>query len=211
MISYLKGTIRKLNREPARAVIVCGGVGYEVTLPVFVYQSISASGAAEGEEIEFEIYYHVTERQPKPLLVGFRSSQEREFFEQLLEVEGIGPNRAASALVFPPAVIARAIEKEDFGLLQRLPGVGARGAQKMVATLRGKVQATAMLHEEEAPLARKTASTDSRGEAEDILVNLGFRPAEAADKVEEALRRKPELESDVQELIREIFRAQAVN
>ncbi len=212
MISYLKGTIRTLSRDPASAVVVAGGIGYQVVLPVFVYQSLSAEGIGEGSEGEFEVYYHVTDRQPKPMLVGFRRTHERDFFEQLLEVEGIGPNRAAQALVFPPAVIARAIEKEDLALLQRLPGVGARGAQKMIATLRGKVTATALLQPEEpSPLARKQpATTDIRLEAADVLVNLGFRQLEAADKVDEALRRKPELVTDLQGLIREVFRAQAV-
>jgi holliday junction DNA helicase RuvA len=212
MISYLKGTVRSLTRDPARAVVVAGGIGYDVVLPVFVYQSLAAEGISEGSEAEFEVYYHVTDRQPKPMLVGFRRIYEREFFEQLLEVEGIGPNRAAQALVFPPAVIARAIEKEDLALLQRLPGVGARGAQKMVATLRGKVGATALLQPEEpsAPARKQPATTDIRLEAADVLVNLGFRQLEAADKVDDALRRKPELGGDLQGLIREIFRTQAV-
>ena len=145
------------------------------------------------------------------MLVGFRHPHERQFFEQLLEVEGIGPNRAAAALVFPPAVIARAIEKEDLALLQRLPGVGPRGAQKMVATLRGKVGATALLHEEAAPARKGPAGLDVRSEAVGVLVNLGFRQAEAADKVDDAIRRMPDIEGDVQALIREIFRAETVH
>ncbi len=210
MITFLSGTVRTLSRDPARAVVVAGGVGYEVVLPVFVYQELTAEGIGEGDEAQFEIYYHVTDRQPRPMLVGFRNTHERRFFEQLLEVEGIGPNRAAAALVFPPAVIARAIEKEDLALLQRLPGVGARGAQKMVATLRGKVAATAMSRPEAAPAMKPAQGGDVRSEAIAVLVNLGFRQAEAATKVDDALRQKPDLASDVQALIRDVFKAQAV-
>lgn len=212
MISFLKGTVRSLSRQPARAVVVAGGVGYDVTLPVFVYQSLAGAGIAEGRDVEFEIYYHVTERQPRPLLVGFRRPEEREFFEQLLEVEGIGPSRAAALLVLPISVIATAIEREDLALLQRLPGVGARGAQKIVATLRGKVAGTAMLRDEGAPekagVAPAPAAVDGRAEAVEVLVNLGYRQVEAADRVDEALRRRPMLGDDVQALIREVFRAQ---
>lgn len=214
MITFLTGRVRSLSRQPARAVVVAGGVGYEVTLPVFVYQSLAGEGAAEGSDVEFEVYYHVTERQPRPLLVGFRRPEERQFFEQLLEVEGIGPSRAAAMLVLPISVIATAIEREDLGLLQRLPGVGARGAQKIVATLRGKVQATAMLQDEGAPGAGAVgpapAAADGRAQAVEILVNLGYRQVEAADRVDEALRRRPALGDDVQGLIREVFRAQPV-
>ncbi len=210
MISYLKGELRLLSHDPGQAVVVCGGVGYDVTLPTFVQQSLTNEGLREGGEIELEIYYHVTERQPKPLLVGFRSPSEREFFEQLMQVEGIGPTRAAAALVFPVSVIARAIESEDMGVLTRLPGVGARAAQKMVATLRGKVTATALLRDEGIPdAASRERERDSRIEAIDALVNLGYRPVEARDSVEEAIARRDGLEDDVQELIREVFRSQA--
>ena len=56
MINYLTGTIRALTREPGRAVIVTGGVGYEVSLPAYVYQSMSDEGIREGSKIELEIY-----------------------------------------------------------------------------------------------------------------------------------------------------------
>ena len=115
MISYITGTIRNLTREPGRAVVIAGGVGYEISLPTYVYQSLANDGIREGSEVELEIYYHVTERQPKPMLVGFRHPSEKQFFEQLIQVEGIGPAKAASALVFPVSTIASAIETEHLG------------------------------------------------------------------------------------------------
>ena len=210
MITYLKGHIRTLDRDPARAVVVCGGVGYEVTLPVFVEQSLTNDGLGAGDALELEIYYHVTERQPKPLLVGFRLANEREFFEQLVQVEGIGPVRAAAALVFPVSVIAKAIESEDTAVLTQLPGVGARAAQKMIATLRGKVTATALLRDDGIPESRTAAQVaDPRVEAIDVLISLGYRPVEARERVMEAVNRSPETADEVQELVREVFRGQA--
>ena len=210
MITYLKGHIRTLDRDPARAVVVCGGVGYEVTLPVFVEQSLTNDGLGAGDALELEIYYHVTERQPKPLLVGFRLANEREFFEQLVQVEGIGPVRAAAALVFPVSVIAKAIESEDTAVLTQLPGVGARAAQKMIATLRGKVTATALLRDDGLRESRAAAQVaDPRVEAIDVLISLGYRPVEARERVMEAVNRSPEKADEVQELVREVFRGQA--
>ena len=163
MINYLTGTIRSLTRDPAKVVIVAGGVGYEVSLPTYVYQSLANDGIREGSEVELEIYYHVTERQPKPMLVGFRHPSEKAFFEQLIQVEGIGPAKAAAALVFPVSTIASAIETEDLGSLQRLPGIGSRAAQKIVATLRGKVAATALLPWSSAPAAGAASTTSASG------------------------------------------------
>ena len=210
MISYITGTIRNLTREPGRAVVIAGGVGYEISLPTYVYQSLANDGIREGSEVELEIYYHVTERQPKPMLVGFRHPSEKQFFEQLIQVEGIGPAKAASALVFPVSTIASAIETEDLGSLQRLPGIGSRAAQKIVATLRGKVAATALLQDAGISEQGQTPppASDARSEAIEALVTLGYRPTEAQDKVDDVIRRTPEVGDDLQELMREVFKAQ---
>jgi Holliday junction DNA helicase RuvA len=209
MISYITGTIRSLTREPGRAVVIAGGVGYEISLPTYVYQSLANDGIGEGSQVELEIYYHVTERQPKPMLVGFRHPSEKRFFEQLIQVEGIGPAKAASALVFPVSTIATAIENEDLGSLQRLPGIGSRAAQKIVATLRGKVAATALLVDAGISEQGQTPPpSDARSEAIEALVTLGYRPTEAQDKVDAVLRQTPEAADDLQDLMREVFKAQ---
>ena len=209
MINYLTGTIRNITRDPAKAVVVAGGVGYEVSLPTYVYQSLANDGIGAGSEVELEIYYHVTERQPKPMLVGFRHPSEKRFFEQLIQVEGIGPAKAASALVFPVSTIATAIENEDLGSLQRLPGIGSRAAHKIVATLRGKVVATALLVD--AGISEQDQippPSDARSEAIEALVTLGYRPTEAQDKVDAVVRQTPDAADDLQDLMREVFKAQ---
>ena len=96
------------------------------------------------------------------------------------------------------------------GVLTRLPGVGTRAAQKMVATLRGKVAATALLRDEGIAEQGKTvrAAYDAPSEAIEALISLGYRPTEAQDKVDDAVRRRPEVAVEVQELMREVFRAQ---
>ncbi len=216
MISYIKGTIHRLEREPAKAVVLTGGIGYDVQLPVFVYDSLTGRGVRVGEEIEFELYYHVTERQPKPQLVGFLHESERSFFEQLIQVEGIGPAKAAAALVFPVSAIAGAIENGDTGLLNQLPGIGSRAAQKIVATLQGKVAATALLRDERVPATNGSNGTTPvsqiasvQSEVVEALVALGYRPAEAKEQVDGAVRRNPDAAEDAQSLMREVFRAQA--
>jgi holliday junction DNA helicase RuvA len=211
MISYITGKIRSLTREPGRAIVIAGGVGYEVSLPTYVYQSLANDGIAAGSDVELEIYYHVTDRQPKPMLVGFRHPSEKQFFEQLIQVEGIGPAKAAAALVFPVSTIATAIENEDFGSLTRLPGIGTRAAQKIVATLRGKVAATALLQDagiSEQGQQQAPPPSDARSEAIEALVTLGYRPTEAQDKVDEVIRSEPEVANDLQDLMREVFKAQ---
>ncbi len=111
--------------------------------------------------------------------------------------------------MFPVSTIATAIENEDLGSLQRLPGIGSRAAQKIVATLRGKVAATALLVDAGISEQGQTPPpSDARSEAIEALVTLGYRPTEAQDKVDAVLRQTPEAADDLQELMREVFKAQ---
>lgn len=213
MISYIEGKVHRFDRSTETVVINASGVGYQIVVPQFVMSALSARPVIVGDELGLEVYYHVTDRQPKPILVGFQRGHERAFFEQLIQVEGLGPVRAAKAMIFSVSTIAQAIEAEDLRVLQRMPGIGARAAQKMIATLKGKVVETAMLRDEgydDAPAKPVVGGGGGRDEAIEVLVNLGYRQPEAERDVDEALQANPELADAPEELIREIFKAQAV-
>ena len=186
------------------------GVGYEVFLPQFVMRTLD--GRTEGEAVEFDVYYHVTDRQIRPTLIGFNNGYEKRFFEKFISVEDIGPQKAARALIFSVSTVARAIESEDSELLRRLPGIGERTANKMVATLRGKVAEEALLQDEGFDTPPSTVGAappvaQLREDGIEILVNLGHRRSEATSKVDAALKRNPALDSP-EELIREVYRGE---
>lgn len=202
MISHIRGTLYRKDHD--RVVVDVGGIGYEVLVPPFVREAYKE--VQEGDPIEFVTYYHVAERQPKPILIGFKREVEREFFEKLLTVGDIGPMRAAAAMVRSVSVIARAIEERDLGTLRQLPGIGERTAGKIIAALAGKVAKEAMMQDEglaELPSARE----DLRSETVDALVSIGYRRQEARQLVDEALKRLPDAAS-ADELIQDIFRAE---
>ena len=206
MINYLKGIIRRIYKEDGKVVLDVNGVGYELLLPYFVMRSLEEDEKAEGDEVEMEIYFHASERQPKPVLVGFRKEFERTFFEKLIQVEDVGVSTAARALVFSISTIAKAIEDGDTGQLVQMPGIGRRTADKMVATLRGKVAEWALLKDEGySTLPTAPARGDVQEEAVSVLVNLGHRRADARQKVEAAAKAVSSAK-DPQELLREVFR-----
>ncbi|PIU57721.1 MAG: Holliday junction DNA helicase RuvA [Chloroflexi bacterium CG07_land_8_20_14_0_80_51_10] len=207
MISYIKGTIRSFDRENSEVVVDVNGVGYEILLPMFVMRSLVDRGKQEGEEIALETYYHVTERQPRPVLVGFNNEFERRFFEKLIAVAGLGPAKAARAFVFSVSTVANAIESSDAQLLARMPGIGSRTAQKIIATLKGKVAEFALLRDEGYDSVPKVARKDISDEAIEVLTGLGYKRTEARAKVDEILEMKPDVK-EVEELIREVFRAE---
>ena len=205
MISYLEGTLLKKSEE--KIVILCQGIGYEVHLPAIVRQTYNSKNAGEdGDRIKLHIFYHQSERQPKPMLVGFNLDVEKEFFEKFIKVEAIGPIAAVKALVLPVNVIAQAIEERDVKTLERLKGIGKRTAEKIVATLNGKVGKFALVKEELIPSTIEPE--DLRRLVENVLVKqLGHKRSEALTMVDEALTKNPGITTP-EELFEEVYRRQ---
>ena len=161
-----------------------------------------------GSNLDLEIYYHVTERQPKPLLVGFISYSDKEFFEQLIQVEGIGPVKAANSLVFPINIIINAIETEDNSLLEQMPGIGSRAAQKIIASLNGK-----LTYQNEVNLTDNAEFKPIDSifeEALSGLISLGYKNNEARNAINEVLSEN-EKNLDVENLVREVLKKNTRN
>jgi Holliday junction DNA helicase RuvA len=173
------------------------GVGYEVLVPLVLWPELQALAGernlddpAESPDLALHIFYHATANQPVPVLVGFLRRAERDFFRKFTTVEGIGPSKAVKAMNVSVSTIARAIEQEDRAALTRLPGIGARAADKIIATLRGKVIAEAAMHDGEVQQPVDAASVGSQRlaiDAAEAVAALGFSRAEAKRWVEEAV------------------------
>ncbi len=190
MIGYIQGRLLKLEQE--RLLLLANQVGYEVLVPAFVRQTLNAKEV--GDELALYIYYHQTERQPKPVLIGFNLEAEKEFFQFFISVEAIGPLKAVKALNVPVRDIANAIEAGDLGRLKQLKGIGARTAQKIIATLQGKVSKFAMIRKTESVSAPE--SEDMIQPVMDVLVTqLGHRPADAKRMIAEAFQRNDAIQT----------------
>lgn len=204
MIAFLRGPV--LRRVDEVVVIEAGGVGYEVHLPAVVARALPAPHAGDHPVVELHISFHATQNQPRPLLIGFLHEVEQEFFERFITVDGMGPTKAMKAIVHPIHMIADAIERKDVGFLRRLPGIGERTAEKVVAALHGKMGKYALLREAAAEPERPVE--DFKDEVLDVLTSqLGHRPAEARRMVDEALRRQPQITS-TEELFQEVYRVE---
>jgi len=127
VIATLTGRLRR--RAEDRVVLECGGIGYEVFLPPIALralESATAEGGDKASELHLVIYYHATRDQPRPVLIGFTSDLDKEFFEKLITVKDIGPMVAARALASPVAELAAAIARQDEKYLRALPGPAPR-------------------------------------------------------------------------------------
>jgi Holliday junction DNA helicase RuvA len=203
MIGYLEG--RLLSKEHDRILLLAKQVGYEILVPGIVRPTIDSKRI--GDEVALYIYYHQTERQPKPTLIGFNLEVEREFFQHFISVEDIGPMKALEALTLPVREIARAIETRDAAYLKRLKGIGNRTAQKIIATLEGKLAKYALIREAEKP-PEAAPSEDFKMQVQEVLVKqLGHKVREAKELILAALRRNSNINS-AEELLEEVFRGE---
>ncbi len=202
MISYLEGKIMETYDD--RITLLVGGIGYDILIPSFIMNEIKRDARTDAE-IRLYISFNQTERQPKPILVGFKSPLDKKFFELFISVEDIGPTAAIKALVKPVREIARSIEEKDIRALRQLKGIGERKAEKIVATLKGKVAMYALMQEaEKVP----EVTEDFRKEVGTVLVSqLGHKHVEASKMIEEAIKRNPRINSS-EELFEEVYRGQ---
>lgn len=202
MIGYLEGKL--LQRDEERILLLANQVGYEVMLPVVVMDAIK--GKAVGDSLSLYIFYYQTERQPKPVLIGFNLEAEREFFQLFISVEAIGPLKAVKALNLPVRKIARAIEDRDVATLKNLRGIGERTARKIIATLEGKMGKFALIRT--SGEAAAAVGEDFQQQVVEVLISqLGYGRADARTMVVAAMKRNRAIATP-EELFEEVYRGE---
>jgi holliday junction DNA helicase RuvA len=168
MIAHLRGKL--LAKHPNQAIVETGGVGYDVTISVPTFSDLPDVGS----EVALHIHTHV--REDVIALYGFLRAGEKQLFEKLITVSGIGPKLAITILSGMAAdEMIAAIRGNDLARLTRIPGIGKKTAERLVLELRDKLPAVGG----EIPVVSGLSAVE-----EDVLsalVNLGYQRA-AADK-----------------------------
>src|SRR5712671_1163347 len=169
MIAHLRGKL--ISRHPSLVIVETAGVGYDVTISVPAFAELPPLGS----EVSFHIHTHV--REDQIALYGFLRPEEKQLFEKLITVSGIGPKLAITILSGMQADdMAAAIRGNDLGRLTKIPGIGKKTAERMVLELRDKLPPPT------GPSAHAGPATSAV--EEDVLsalMNLGYQRA-AAEK-----------------------------
>lgn len=185
MISSLKGEIQYIGEDFLE--ISCGNIGYKVSCIQKSLESYSA-----GREAEIFTYLHVRENMLE--LYGFGSREERDFFEILISISGIGPKGAMGVLAASTIdLLKKAIASGDTSVLTRISGIGQKTAQRIVMELKGKIGevgdgADGALHD--------------AGDVVEALLGLGYTRAQA----QQALREVPEDMEGVENKVKEALK-----
>lgn len=174
MIALLRGRIAR--RRPDGVVVDVGGVGYQVGLSATSLAQIGVT----GESVELHVHTHV--REDQIALYGFLSAAELEFFQDLIQVDQVGPRLALAILGSANLdVLRRAVLDSDVAVFRRAPGVGARTAQKVIIDLMPKLVANPA---EPPPRPVAGVGEEVSRQVEVALRGLGFAPAEARRGIE---------------------------
>jgi holliday junction DNA helicase RuvA len=165
MYSFIEGRIAGL--DPTTAVILCQGVGYEVSISLNTYSQIRGMESCR-------LYTHLVVREDALILFGFADATEKHVFQQLISVSGVGPNTARLILSsLTPPEVADAIARENVRVLQSIKGIGGKSALRIIIDLKDKIM-------KDLPAGENLMAMHNTGrqEALSALVMLGFgRPA----------------------------------
>lgn len=203
MITKITGKLVHLSETAATLEV--GAFEYDVYVPEFVRRQLQpmVGQAVSLRTIEF-LEGNPQQGRLTPRMIGFTNDAEREFFDLVCSVDGVGVKKALRAMVRPVRDVATAIEKQDIKQLSTLPGVGPAVAERIVAKLRRKMPRFALLVPRDLPPEEVTAH-DILNEAYEALVSLGHSAAEAHAKIEAVTADGAKFKS-VEELLTEIYR-----
>ena len=199
MIAFLRG--RVLEKQPNRIIIDVQGVGYELHVPLSTYYDVGD----EGADVAIRVYMHV--REDALQLYGFLTDLERQLFERLIGISGIGPKLAIAVLSgVDSRELVAAVQRGDVARLTAIPGIGKKTAERIVLELRDRLSQLAVLPVGTTPAA--TGADRLRGDLVSALQNLGYHRPQAEKAVESTLASTPDatFEHALRHVLRELMR-----
>jgi Holliday junction DNA helicase RuvA len=169
MISLLNGTVRSIQSD--RLVVEVGGFGLSVLVTPLTTTQVTL-----GSQVQ--LFTSLVVREDSLTLFGFVNEESRTLFELVQTVSGIGPKVALSILgALTPEDLGRAISQEDIGAIEKVPGIGRKGAQRMILELKGKL--SDLSHSQQ----YKGHQPAWREQLSSALVSLGFSPKESDNAI----------------------------
>lgn len=191
MIAHLRGKL--IEKEPGRAIVEAGGVGYDVAITVPTFTALPSVGA------EASLHIHTQVSEDQIALFGFMDREEKRLFERLITVSGVGPKLAIKMLSgISPERTVQAIRGQDHAQLTKIPGVGKKLAERLVVELKDKLDDFAV-----API--QAGSVVAGAAVDDVLsalVNLGYQRPSAEKAIEQAVAKDERLKDSFDELFR---------
>lgn len=194
MIAYLHGKLADKHQE--YAIIDVNGVGYEVEISTQTYDQLPAA----GEELELLVYHHITDNDQR--LFGFATADEKELFELLITVKGVGPKLGLTILSgLPASQIISALAQSDKDVLTNITGIGKKTSERMILELKDKIGDLSIDVAEPSGGDSSNIAGDLKKEAVSALESLGYRKRDAEKAVTAAAKENGSVD-EVQKLVK---------
>ena len=178
MIAYIDGKLT--HKDPTFVIIEVGGVGYQIKISLNTY-----AGLTEGERCKLFTFLHIKE--DAHTLYGFSEMAEKTVFLHLISISGVGPNTGLMILSsLSVAEIQQAIVREDVRTIQRIKGIGAKTAQRLILELKDKLKKEVLVDQTN---VSAPAHNTNQNEALSALVTLGFARAVAEKTLDAIIKR----------------------
>jgi Holliday junction DNA helicase RuvA len=175
-----------LDKQPNRVIVDVGGVGYDVHVPLSTYYDVGE----EGADVALRIHLHV--REDALQLYGFLTELERQLFERLIGISGIGPKLAIAVLSgMEPRDLIASVSRGDVARLTGIPGIGKKTAERIVLELRDRLAQLAA-PAEGGPAAEAPTGDRLRADLISALQNLGYHRPQAEKAIQAVLAASPE-------------------
>jgi Holliday junction DNA helicase RuvA len=200
MIAFLRG--RVLEKQPNRVLVDVNGVGYEVVIPLSTFYDVGD----EGAEVALRVHTHV--REDALQLFGFLTLLERQMFERLIAVSGIGPKLAIAVLSgLETRDLVSAVQRADVARLTSIPGVGKKTAERIVLELKDRLTQIAIPAAVDAK-PQAAGEDRMRGDLLSALQNLGYHRNDAERAIDVVLAQSADrtLESALKDALRRLSR-----
>jgi len=201
MIAFLRG--RVLEKQPNRVLVDVNGVGYEVFVPLSTFYDLGD----EGGETALRIHTHV--REDALQLFGFLTLLERQMFERLIAISGIGPKLAIAVLSgLETRDLVTAVQRADVARLTTIPGVGKKTAERIVLELKDRLTQIMVPVPSDATKPAPSAADRVRDDLLSALQNLGYHRPDAERAADAVLRDAPDrtLEAALKDALRRLMR-----
>jgi Holliday junction DNA helicase RuvA len=206
MITRITGTLERVDTPSSCIELAVGPVVHEILVTELVRRSLQTKLGQTVTLYTLQFLEGTPGRgNLTPRLVGFLTEVEREFFDLICEVDGVGVRKALRAIIRPVGEIATAIDEQDAKALATLPGIGAATAERMIAKLRRRMPKFALLIARDAPGEGPAGAADVFAETFEVLRSLGHSDSDARRLVD-ALRGEKKKPKDVQEALESIYR-----
>ena len=205
MITKITGKLLQLS--PTEATLAVGAFEYQVFIPEFVRRQLQPLLGTEVSLRTIE-YLEGNPQQGRltPRMIGFMSDAEREFFDAICSVDGVGVKKALRAMIRPVREVAVAIEEQDVKQLSTLPGIGPAMGERIVAKLRRKMAKFALMVARDLP-PEEGIPHDVLSEAYEALLSLGHTATDARQKLEMFSAKKKQFKT-VEDLLAELYSQQ---